>query len=158
MIDLINDVQFAYGLALAAIGFAIWFYFFCRKEHRLFKNIKRPIGIISTGSDKPMTHEANLLKRVKFFNVTDPYSDNRAVDLLNGKRLVIIGYSASQHFRDAYAAAKQAKIPVIIYAKQGEIQDDWQLIESYSNYTICNTPLRLISDVFAIMSTYPEGE
>jgi hypothetical protein len=137
-------------------GFA-WFRFFHKKEHRLFKNIRRPIGIIAT-TDSPMNHETQLLKRVGFFNVGEPSSDGRAVDLMNGNRLIIIGYSPnSQGFREAFIAAKAREIPVIVYAGPTRIiPEDMTLLQSYSHHSMCNTPLRLISDVFAIMSTYPE--
>jgi len=128
-----------------------------KKEWRLFKNISRPIGIIAT-EDKPMTHEAKLLERVGFFNVGAPSSDSRAVDLLNGNRLIIIGYSPnSSTFKTAFNAAKEREIPVIVYAGPTRIVDeDMTLLQSYSHHSMCNTPLRLISDVFALMSTYPE--
>jgi hypothetical protein len=136
-----------------------WFQFFHKKEHRLFTNLQRPILIIAT-ADKLMSHEAKLLERVGFFNVKQPSSDQRAVDLMNGNRLVIIGYTPdSQDFKDAFNAAKQREIPVIVYAGPTRItEEDMRLLQSYSHHSMCNTPLRLISDVFAIMGTYPENK
>ena len=107
-----------------------------------------------------MEHEAELLRRVGFFDVGKPSSDGRAADLLNGKRLVIIGYTSdSRAFRAAFDAAKQREIPVIIYAGPTKItNDDMAILQGYSHHSMCNTPLRLISDVFAVMSTYPEDK
>lgn len=156
MLDAISLLQLLITLATGAIGAALYSSFFFQKERRLFKNIKRPIGVVATES-KSMTHEVELLRKVGFFNIGNPSSDPRCMDLMKDVRLVIIGYTANQHFRDCYTEATRLGIPVVIYARQGEIEkDDWSHIEKYTNYSICNTPLRLISDVFAIMSTYPE--
>lgn len=157
---LLTLLQILISLISGAIGAAAWTRFFRKKETRLFKNIQRPIGIIST-ADTSLQHEATLLKRVGFFNVEAPSSDKRAVDVLDDKRLVIIGYSPnSKEFKDAFVAAMQRSIPVIVYSKPGRIDDpeDMEMLQGYSHHSICNTPLRLVSDVFALMSTYPEDK
>ncbi len=152
-------IQLLWPVAGGLIGAWGWFQFFQKKERRLFKNLQRPIGIIAT-PDKPMTHESVLLKRVGFFNIKEPSSDERAIDLMNENRLVIIGYSPnSQAFKDTFNAAKQREIPVIVYAGPTRITEgDMKLLQSYSHHSMCNTPLRLISDVFAMMGTLPEEE
>lgn len=157
MSDLITSVQLLWPIVGGLIGAWGWFRFFRKKETRLFKNLQRPVEIIATET-KPMTLESVLLKRVGFFNIKDPSSDSRAVDLMNGNRLVIIGYSPnSQAFKNAFNAAKQREIPVIVYAGPTRItEEDMRLLQDYSHHSMCNTPLRLISDVFAMMSTLPE--
>jgi len=159
VLDILSILQFLWPLIGGALGAAAWLSFFHKKERRLFKNIKRPICIIGT-EDKPMTHEAKLLRRVGFFNVGEPSADGRETDLLNGNRLAVIGYTPkSQAFRDAFKAAKEREIPVVVYAGPTRIDDnDMKLLQSYSHHSMCNTPLRLISDVFALMSTYPEDK
>lgn len=159
MTDLLTIIQLLWPLIGGLIGSWGWFQFFHKKERRLFKNLQRPVQIIST-PDKPMNHESVLLKRVGFFNITEPSSDGRAIDLMNGNRLVIIGYTPnSQAFKDAFGAAKQREIPVIVYAGPTRITDeDMKLLQSYSHHSMCNTPLRLTSDVFAMMSTLPEDK
>ncbi len=149
----------ATGLIGGVVGGMAWYQFFRKRERRLFKNVNRPIAIIATEKNS-MQHECDLLRRVGFFQVGTPSADERARDLLNGNRLVIIGYSPnSQSFKQAFDAAKQCSMPVIVYAKPSEIErEDMGLIQAYSHHSMSNTPLRLISDVFAIMSTYPEDE
>lgn len=153
----LNLLQLLWPIIGGLLGAWGWFKIFHKKERRLFKNLQRPIGIIAT-DDKPMAHEAELLERVGFFDVKRPSSDSRAIDLMNGNRLVIIGYSPnSQAFKNAFNAAKQKEIPVIVYAGPTRITDeDMKLLQSYTHHSMCNTPLRLISDVFAMMSTLPE--
>lgn len=156
---LLTLVQILISLIGGAVGAAAWMRFFRKKETRLFKNIQRPIGIIGT-SDTPLQHEAALLRRVGFFNVDAPSSDARAVDVLDDKRLVIIGYTPkSAQFKEVFQAAKQRAIPVIVYSGPARIEpDDMTMLQAYSHQSMCNTPLRLVSDVFALMSTYPEDK
>lgn len=159
MLDALSILQFLWPIIGGIIGGLGWYQFFHKKERRLFKNIQRPICIIAT-EDKSMAHEAELLRRVGFFDVGNPTSDGRAADLMNDKRLVIIGYTPdSQAFKDAFNAAKQREVPVIVYAGPTRISnDDMGLLQGYSHHSMCNTPLRLISDVFSVMSTYPEDK
>lgn len=156
---LLTLVQILISLVGGAVGAATWVRFFRKKETRLFKNIQRPIGIIGT-SDMPLQHEAVLLKRVGFFDVETPSSDTRAVDVLDDKRLVIVGYTPqSEQFKEVFQAAKQRAIPVIVYSGPARIEpEDMTMLQSYSHHSMCNTPLRLVSDVFALMSTYPEDK
>ena len=156
---LLTLLQILISVVAGAIGAAAWVKFFRKKETRLFKNIKRPIGIIGT-KDMTLQHEATLLKRVGFFNVESPSSDMRAVDILDDKRLVIIGYTPkSKDFKEVFLAAKQRSIPVIVYSGPARIEpEDMAMLQKYSHHSMCNTPLRLVSDVFALMSTYPEDK
>lgn len=159
MSDVLTILKDAWPYVVAIVGGSAWYRFIYRKERRIFKNIQRPIGIIAT-EDKPMMHEAQLLKRVGFFNVGNPSTDGRAIDVMNGNRLMIIGYSPnSLRFKDAFNAAKQREIPVIVYAGPTRITvGDMELLQGYSHHSMCNTPLRLISDVFSVMATYPEDK
>lgn len=156
---LLTLVQILISIVAGAIGAAAWARFFRKKETRLFKNIQRPIGVFGT-SDTPLQHEATLLKRVGFFNVDTPSSDVRAVDILDDKRLIVIGYTPkSEEFKEVFLAAKQRSIPVIVYSGPARIEpDDMAMLQGYSHHSMCNTPLRLVSDVFALMSTYPEDK
>lgn len=156
---LLTLLQILISLIGGAIGAAAWVRFFRKKETRLFKNIQRPIGIFGT-SDTPLQHEAALLKRVGFFDVDTPSSDVRAIDVLDDKRLIIIGYTPkSKEFKKVFQAAKQRAIPVIVYSGPARIEpEDMAMMQKYSHHSMCNTPLRLVSDVFALMSTYPEDK
>jgi hypothetical protein len=144
---------------IAVLSTWAWCRWWLKREIRLIKNLNRPILILGT-EDQPLDHEVDLLKRTELFpHLEGPKPDPRSVDLLNGKRLAIIGYSPNEHFRNAYKAAQVREIPVLVYAAPDQISresGDMELIRSYSHHSLCNTPLRLVSDVFALMSTYPE--
>ncbi len=161
MFTTITLIQSLWSLLCGAIGggaiIAAWILFFFKKERRLFKNMKRPICIIGTEANS-LEHEASLIDRVGFFCIDRPSTDTRVVDTLNDHRLVVIGYSPnSTSFIEVFNAVKARLIPIIVFAAPSQITDeDVNLIKSYSHVSICNAPTRLISDVFAIMSTYPE--
>lgn len=130
-----------------------------RKARRMSKNLSRPFVIIGSSDDK-MAYEKHLLESTKLFkpiNLLD--SDHRAADLIDDNhRLAVLRYKAgSDYFWSVYENLRSKQIPIIIYAKPGEIKEDMPRIQEYLHHTLCNTPVRLLSDVWAIMSTYPEG-
>lgn len=135
--------------------------FFRTKEKRLISNWKRPIAIIPSAADA-MAQEARLLKDAAFFDNVDLLAaDARSINHVTNKyRLVILRYDkSSSFFWDTYDRITQSQIPAIIYATQGEIDHpDFERIQRYLFHTICNTPVRLLSDVSAIMAAYPEGK
>lgn len=145
------------GAVLGALGVGLFAF---RKARRISKNLSRPLAIVGSSEDK-MTYEKQFLEDTKFFKpISLLDGDHRAADLINGNyRLVVLRYEAnSDHFWSVYEKLQSDKIPVIVYAKPGEIKgEDIQRVQKYLHHTLCNTPVRLLSDVWAIMSTYPEG-
>lgn len=141
----------------AAIGTGAFLF---RKSRRMSKNLSRPLAIIGSSSDS-MSYEKRLLDSTRFFKPIDLLEgDHRAVDLVDDNyRLVVLRYEAgSAHFWSVYEKLQTKQVPVIVYAKPGEItHGDIQRVQQYLHHTLCNTPVRLLSDVWAIMSTYPEG-
>jgi hypothetical protein len=132
--------------------------FHSRRENRLFKNIGRPIAIFPSTTDS-LDLEMRLLKSVDFFNVELFPADARALDeITESHRLAILRYESNSSFWRIFEKLADKRIPLIIYSRPVEIPSaDLQRIQNYyTRYTLCNTPVRLISDVYAIMSVYPE--
>lgn len=156
--NLITVLAFVWPIIVWLIGAFIYVKFFRKREKRLFANMKRPVAIIPSGNSD-MAHEAMLVKKTNFFEVDLQAADPRAADLIDSKyRLVVLAYGKNEKsFWQLFDALKSKQIPMIIYCKPGEIsKDEINRIQAYSLHTISNTPLRLIADIFAIMSTYPE--
>lgn len=132
-----------------------------KKERRLVSNLKRPVAVVPSSKDS-MEHEVRLLKDVEFFNIDSLAADGRSADLITDRyRLVVIRYEkGSEDFWHVYEQLAAKQIPVIVYSKPLEIDmpTDINRIQKYSLHALCNTPVRLISDVSAIMATYPEGK
>lgn len=134
--------------------------FSSKREKRLFDNIQRPVALIPSADD-PLQLEHRLLQSIEFFTVDLLPADARSVDEITAKyRLAVLRYEDSNTFWRVFRAMADKQIPLIIYSKPAEIPVPklQEIQEYYTRYTLCNTPVRLISDVFAIMSVYPEGK
>ncbi|PIR55630.1 hypothetical protein COU74_00015 [Candidatus Peregrinibacteria bacterium CG10_big_fil_rev_8_21_14_0_10_36_19] len=160
ILSLLSNLQFLWFLLGATSVTLAYFFWFYKKERRLFKNLKRPVAIIVSDIDN-MSHEAELLKSIKFFDVRLLQDPQRSIDIIDDRyRLVILRYKKdSESFWKTFNSLSGRQFPVIVFSKPGEIdREDVRKIQGYSLHTLCNAPLRLISDVFAIMSTYPEDK
>ena len=116
--------------------------------------------MIFKSKDQSMDTETKLLKDSKFFNIPEDPTDNpQNVDRIKNHGLIIVGYSKGMDgFQNILSTAKSKRIPIIIYAANNAIDKegkDYEEIGKYSYHSICNLPLRLVNDVFTILSTFP---
>ncbi len=59
--------------------------------------------------------------------------------------------------RAAFAYAKSNDLPIIVFSGKHRLSDkDRDALKNYSFSSLCETQLRLVSDVFAVISTFPE--
>lgn len=124
---------------------------------RFSDNVRREVAVISTeGQD--MSHEADLLKRVGYFKIREFSSDTRNLNLIKGFVLIVVGYSPkSDVYQKTFAYAKSHDMPIIVFSGKHRLSDeDRDELKKYSFSSLCETELRLVSDVFAIISTFPE--
>ena len=156
LLDIYSYVILLIGLVIGVGACISFIYFFFKKEWRLFQNRRRPIMIFRS-ADQNMGVAFNLLQDTKLFKVEEPTENYQDSIRLNKHSLVIIGYSSGMNgFKDIVESAKQKRIPIIVYAKPSDISDeDMKILNDYCYYSICNIPLRLINDVFTILSTFP---
>lgn len=158
--DIITALFVIAGTASGAAGLTAFMF---KKSRRLSKNLSRPLAIIPS-KDDDMASEHRLLQDTGFFPHLQMLSPNgRSVDSIDEQhRLVILRYDKrSSYLWDTYETLRSKRIPVIIYAKPDEIDrktDHMARIQGYSYHTLCNTPTRLLSDVWAIMATFPEAK
>jgi len=155
-LDVYSVILFFVYFVLEVVACFAFFTFFFRKEIRLFKNRKRPIMIFkSAGED--MEIETKLLRDSQLFNIPEePTDKHQNIDRIKNHSLIIIGYSAGMtNFEDIFNGAKNAGIPIIIYSKDKIPDDIFNKLRNYSWYSTCQVPLRLINDVFTILSTFP---
>ncbi|MEL7246501.1 MAG: hypothetical protein AAFX46_18155 [Cyanobacteria bacterium J06636_27] len=72
--------------------------------------------------------------------------------------MVILGIGNDfTYFKEVFDRAKNFNIPLIVYTygdSKALTKDHWNLLNSYQWYSVCNTPLRLISEIFNILSTF----
>ena len=123
---------------------------------RFTDNVRRQVAVIST-EQQSMEHEAELLERVGYFKkVKRVAADARNLTLLDGSAVIVVGYSPdSTVYRDTFEYAKTHKLPLIVFAGKNRLSDeDRDALKVYSFSSLCETDLRLVSDVFAVMSTF----
>lgn len=161
-IDAYSTAAAAYQIAtlvavavIFAFGLLIWI---IKKEARLFLNRKRPIKIFyAKGQALNMAMETKTLRESGFFNIPeDPTDSYQDCHRLANHGLVIIGYTPGMEgLRDILDAVKAKRIPLIVYTKARLAPQDQALLETYPWYSLCNVPLRVVSDAFTILSTFP---
>lgn len=125
---------------------------------RFTSNVARQMAVIST-ERQSMEHEADLLDRVGYFKKIRRLSaDERNLNLLHDTSLIVIGYSPnSKIYKATLAYARANKLPIVVYSGDHRLsQEDLADLKKYSFSSLCETELRLVSDVFAVMSTFPK--
>ena len=123
---------------------------------RFTDNVQRQVAVIST-EQQPMEHEAELLERVGYFKkVKRVDADARNLTLLDGSAVIVVGYSPdSTVYKETFEYARTHKLPLIVYSGKNRLSnEDRDELKSYSFSSLCETDLRLVSDVFAVMSTF----
>lgn len=155
-LDIYSLIYFAVYFILGVLVCLAFLRFFFRKEIRLFNNRRRPIMIFkSAGED--MEIETKLLRDSKLFNIPeDPTDKHQDIDRIKNHSLIIIGYSEGMtNFDDIFNGAKNAGVPAIVYSENEIPKDIFDKLRNYSWYSTCQVPLRLVNDVFTILSTFP---
>lgn len=131
------------------------------KDVRLYQNISRPFAVVST-EQQSMTNEVDLLERADFFKPEHFGIGGRSLQLLGDikPRLLVIGYSPnSTTYKAALDYARTHTLPVVVFARQHRMTpNELADLKAYNFSSLCETELRLISDVFSVMSTFPEDK
>lgn len=142
------------GALIFVVGLLAWVLW---KDARLFLNRRRPIKIFYALGGPNMEMETKTLRQSGFFKIPeDPTSNYQDCHNLTNHGLVIVGYIPGMPgLADIVAAVKAKKIPLIVYTKARLDPADQALLETYPWYSLCNVPLRIVSDAFTILSTFP---
>jgi hypothetical protein len=122
---------------------------------RFAENVTREVAVVST-EGQLMQHEADVLERVGFFKVKSVSADVRNLDLVKNSSLLVVGYSPeSEVYNTVFTYAKAQRLPIIVFSGKHRLSDeDRDQLKEYSFSSLCETELRLVSDVFAVMSTF----
>ena len=143
---------------VTGVGLHFAWMFFYRKEHRMLNNAKRPIMIFKCdGMD--MEVETRLLRDIGYFRIDEePCSNYQMADRITDHGLVIVAYGPGiQNFDEILSRVRDAKVPLIVYAKDRIPDEVTAKIRSYSWCLLCQYPLRLVNDVFGVLYTFPHG-
>jgi len=153
-------ISFFVGVA-AAIAYIRSFF---KRERIISNNLKRPIKIFypSGNAMDNMDMEFKLLAKSGLFNVEKPTNDSRDTVNITNHSLVILGCDKKMgNFDDVFNKVQQEKIPVLLYTfgdNEALKPEHWLKLKQYPYYSVCNSPLRLGSDVFTVLSTFPNNK
>lgn len=136
-----------------------------QRQQLFFKNTKRSIFVFGVGNDdSDLIRAIEQLKAQGFLTIEGPHAlDSGMQDYFAQKAcgLVVLRYTDSEAFWTVFDRARGAALPVLVYAPPPlRIDPDtMQRIGGYSFSAVCNFPLRLVSDVFSVISTFqtPKG-
>ncbi len=149
------------SIVVGFIGAISYLKFFYKREKIINDNLKSPIKIFSPTNEptKNMDMEYNLLQKSGLFNVEKPTNDYRDTVRISTHSLFIIGFHGEMgNFDNLFDKAASKEIPILIYTfgdNSALKKHHWDKLNTYPYYSVCNTPLRLISDVFTMLSTFP---
>jgi len=159
-------VVLVYILSVAA-GAALFLRWFLQKERRLYRNLKRPIMVI-TPTDKTnkqiprkeMAMERELLQRNGLLKIDGTVTDYRSFNPRNNHCLVVLGYDHQMTaLEEVLQKVKQLQIPLIIYTYNANIgaisRAHKELLDTYPLVIFANFQLTLINHIFATLAVYP---
>jgi len=131
------------------------FYF---KERIFYQNLQRSIKIFKP-KNCTMDSEIGTLRKSGMFKIENPTDDLRDIHHVTNHYILVVGYKKEMsEFNEFIDKVMDKNLPMIIYtfgdskALPKNLRDK---LYKYPWYTISNTPLRLLSDVFTISSIYP---
>ena len=124
--DILGIIQFLWPILASSLVLFGWLKFFRKKETRLFKNISRPVAVVST-EEQSMRDEVDLLNRTGLFKVDHFGTNQRNFSLISdiNPRLIVIGYSPnSSTYEQALTYARSKSIPVVVYANKNRLSNE----------------------------------
>jgi len=132
---------------------------FFRKEIRLFRNLKRKVYLLKTGTATLET-EREMLNKNGLFIVNDrvlDLIDTNILQTLESFAVFVIGYSSTcTSYQTIVDHAKASNIPIIVLAKPTEITPEHMAIfQQYIYFEMCNSPARLLTIIFNLSLITP---
>ncbi len=140
------------GLVGVCIGLLATISIFCRYfsiQIRFAKNLRRKIYFLKTSDKKSLQTQKGKIKNLKLFDVKEEIKDiSNSLDVLQTLKdnaVYIVGYDKNyQNYEKLFERARSKNIPIILFAKHGEIQkESWDLINEYIYCDVANTTNRL---------------
>ena len=148
-LETLKSINLIYFLVVPFLGFLAYIWKFLYIQFRFAKNIKKKIYFFKTSDKNNMQTEKDLIKEIEFFNVIsdikDISSSTKAVQNCSKDAVYIVGYSAEYgHYKELIKFAQSHGIPIIIFAKQGAIQEGhFKFFNEYIYCDVANTSARL---------------
>ena len=157
--DIYAFLAFVFYFALGVATCYAFLRLFFRKEIRLFRNLKRKVYILKTGTATLET-EREMLNKNGLFTVDDrvlDLTDTNTIQTLENFAVFVIGYSSIYaNYQTIVDHAKASNIPVIVLAKPTEIiAEHMTIFQKYIYFEMCNSPARLLTIIFNLSLITP---
>lgn len=162
MLNNLSLIHWLITVILAFIGGSlltikiVWYFY--KKERIFYRNLQRPIKVFRP-KNCTMDSEISTLRKSGLFKIENPTDDLRDVHKITDHSILVVGYKKEmKDFEKFIKEVMSNNLPLIIYTfgDSRALSDNlMKTLYSYPWYTISNTPLRLLSDVFTISSVYP---
>lgn len=167
VLTILDLIKIAIGAVITAIGAILLFLRAFSTNRRLAKNLGRrvfiycpPDGKRANGDVKDMKREVGVLKNSGYFKIDEVVTDFNSIEpkMIQDAGIVVIGYDKNMgHFKEFIALVKQHNKPLVVYTFELGIRLDPEheiIFNSYKWSTLSSMPLRLVSDIFAIMASF----
>ncbi|MBU1730082.1 hypothetical protein KJ557_00790 [Patescibacteria group bacterium] len=138
-------------IGIATLSWLLYIWRYLRLQFRFAKNLKRKVYFLKTINNGSLQTEKDLIKKIKLFNVEndikDISEDLKVLQNLKSNAVYIVGYNPEYLLYDKLLSeAKNKNIPIIIFARQGEIKkpEHWISFNGYICCDVANTSNRLL--------------
>ena len=134
-------------ICLAAYVQLFWRYL--KSQWRYARNLKRKVYFLATSTDGKLQTPKGVIKNINLFRVDNEIKDiSNQLDILqtlDSNAVYIVSYDENFDFASLIKKAADKKIPVIIFARQGEIKnaDHFKIFNDYIFCDIVNTTKRI---------------
>lgn len=142
-----------------------WFRKYIRIQMQFARNLKRRIYFFKTSKAKDLGVEKDTLAKLEIFNldkdIREIPDDLKKLQPLEKKAVYIIGYDGEYNkYRELFAKAEDAMIPILVLANPGEIKkkEHWDIFNGYIYCDVANTTNRVAVILMSIMKIIPKHE
>lgn len=160
-------LKIGFAVTSGAVGAIILFLRVFKTNSRLAKNLGRRVFIYcppnakrANGDVKDMKREVGVLKSSGYFKIDEIITDFHSIEpkMVQDAGIVVVGYDINMsHFEKLVEMAKQHNKPLVVYTFELGLrltQEHEVVFNSYKWSTLSSMPLRLVSDIFAIMASF----
>ena len=128
--NLLGDIslwQWCIVTLVVFLGGAKLFWRYLKSQWRFAKNLKRKVYFLATSADKKLQTPKNKIKNLNIFRIDDEIKDISkkwdVLQTLERNAVYIVAYDKDFDFASLIKKAEGKKIPIIIFARQGEIKN-----------------------------------
>jgi len=156
LVDAVGWFIVAVVIITAITTFIAWIKGILKPLWRLGLGLSRK-KITVIASQKDSESLVNLIKDSHIFttkNIFRIISEEDSEDIKKAN-VILFKYSGAPFTLKEVLEKKHDDSAIVIYAKQGEIQDseDWKLMHKCRNISVCNLKGRLLNDLLTLMIT-----